>query len=166
MRRAWWVAVVWIAIAGCGRSGARARSGDLSFESLSDTAGLAQGAPILDAIEPYRLPNGLVRVRGRVQLPDGTRLQISIVRKADHVMVSRLQVLIAQQRFDSPPVLGERGPIPQGDYAFELRAEFNDVWQSPAVMAATRGGRDLRGPGMTRDRAGEPVFVLTRDGRL
>ena len=166
MRRAWVLAVAMVAAAGCGRSGKSDRSGNLSFESLSDTAGLAQGAPLLTTFEPYRLPNGLVRVRGTVDFPDGTRLQISIYRQQDHVMVARLQTLVEQRHFDSPPVLGERGPLPSGDYAFELLAHFNDTWQSPEVMVGSHRGLDLRGPGITRDRIGEAVFHLTRASRL
>ena len=160
------MAVAWFAVAGCGRSGQPAGSTELRFESLSDTANLSQGASLLKTFEPYRLPNGMVRVRGTVDLPDGTRLQVSIYRQPDHVMVARLQVLIAQRQFDSPPVLGEHGPLPAGDYSFELVAHFNDVWQSPGVMNAARRGLDLHGPGMTRDRIGEAVFLLTREAPL
>ena len=166
MRRAWVLAVAWLAVAGCGRSESRARSTELSFESLSDTAIVAQGAPLLTTFEPYRLPNGLVRVRGTLDVPDGTRLQVSIYRSQDHVMFARVQVLVEAHRFDSPPVLGEHGPLPRGPYTFDLLAHFNDTWQSAEVMAESRRGLDLRGPGMTRDRIGEAVFHLTRESRL
>jgi hypothetical protein len=166
MRRAWVLAVAWAAALGCGHSDRSGQSTELSFESLSDTASVSQGAPLLRAFEPYRLPNGLVRVRGKIDLPEGTRLQVSMYRQSDHVMLARLQVLIAQQQFDSSPVLGPHGPLPAGDYTFELLTYFNDVWQSPEVMTASDRGYALHGPGITRDRIGEPVFLLTKTGRL
>jgi len=166
MRRAWVLAVACLALAGCGRSAKPQRSGDLSFETVTDTAGLATGAPLLTTFEPYRLPNGLVRVRGTVDFPDGTRLQVSIYRKQDHVMVARMQMPVEQHRFDSPPVLGEHGPIPTGDYVFELLTYFNQTWQAPQVMIVGRRGLQLRGPGITRDRIGDAVFRLTREARL
>jgi len=166
MRRAWVLAVAWVAVAGCGRGAKPEHSGDLSFESVSDTAGLAQGASLLTTFEPYRLPNGLVRVRGTVDFPDGTRLQVSIYRKQDHVMVARMQMPVEQHRFDSPPVLGPHGPIPTGDYVFELLTFFNQTWQPAQVMVAGRRGLELRGPGMSRDRAGDAVFRLTREVTL
>lgn len=155
-----------VAVTGCGRSKNSAGSGDLSFESLSDTAGVTRGAPILTTFEPERLPNGLVRVHGLVDFPEGTRLQVSINRKQDHAMVARLQVLVNGGHFVSPPVMGERGTLPPGDYDFELLAYFNDAWQSPDVMNSSHRGLDLRGPGMTRDRIGDAVFHLHREGRL
>jgi hypothetical protein len=166
MRRAWVLAVAWMALAGCGRSAKPERSDALSFETLSDTIGLAQGAPLLTTFEPYRLPNGLVRVRGTVDFPDGTRLQVSIYRKQDHAMVARMQMPVELGHFDSPPVLGEHGPLPRGDYVFELLTYFNETWQPPQVMIAGRRGLQLRGPGITRDRIGDAVFHLTREGRL
>jgi hypothetical protein len=165
MRRAWVLAVAWLAVAGCGRA-EKAKRSEVSFETLSDTSGLAQGATLLTDFEPYRLPNGLVRVRGTVALPEGTRLQVSIYRKRDHAMVARLQTLVNQSRFDSPPVLGPRGPLPTDLYEFELLTFFSDTWQTPQVMAASGRGLDLRGPGISRDAAGHAMFRLAREARL
>jgi hypothetical protein len=81
-------------------------------------------------------------------------------------MAGRFQVLLANHRFDSPPILGERGPLPVDDYRFEVLAHFDSLWQSPDVMRATRNGLALRGPGVTRDRLGRAAFWLEREGRL
>jgi len=167
MRRAWVLAVALAAVAACGRAGERRNNTSLSFETLpADTAGLANGAPILTSFEPYRLANGLVRARGTARLPDGTRLEISILHEGDPSPVMRLQVPIEAGRFDSPPVLGEHGPIAEGDYMFDVLARFDDVSQPPQVLSATDEGRSLRGPGMGRDRAGVAVFHVVRRGRV
>ena len=165
MRRGWLFAATLLALAGCGRSESD-RSSSLEFERLSDTAGITRGAPILGAFEPYRMSSGAVRVRGTAELPDGTRLQISIYPRNGHEMVQGVQVTIADHRFDSPPVIGDRGPLPAGDYRFELHASFTETTQPPDVLRATDRGRTLRGPGITRDRLGRPMFVLTREVRL
>jgi len=166
MRRAWVLAVALAAVSACGRAGERHSTTSLSFETLSDTAGLERGTPLLVSFEPYRLSNGLVRVRGAANFPDGTRLQISIVRESDHVPVMRLQTPVEGGRFDSPPVMGERGPIAEGDYAFDVLARFDDDWQPPQVLIASDQGRALHGPGMGRDRLGVPVFHVMRRGRI
>jgi hypothetical protein len=166
MRRAWVLAVGLATVSACGRAGERHAAGSLSFETLSDTAGLERGAPLLVSFEPYRLSNGLVRARGEANFPDGTRLQISIVRVSDQAMVMRLQVPVQGGRFDSPPVMGEKGPIAEGDYAFDVLARFDEEWQPAQVMIATDQGRALHGPGMGRDRLGVPVFHVVRQGHV
>ena len=93
------LAVALAAACSCGRTGER-RTTSLSFETLSDTASMTSGAPILTSFEPYRLPNGLVRARGTARLPDGTRLQISMLRASDRAVVTRLQVPVEAGRFD------------------------------------------------------------------
>jgi hypothetical protein len=157
------VALLGIALVGCGRRSQQASS--LTFATLPDST-VARGAPILTTFEPYRMENGAVRVRGTADLPDGTRLQVSLYHKATHEMAGRFQVLLANHRFDSPPILGERGPLPVDDYRFEVLAHFDSLWQSPDVMRATRNGLALRGPGVTRDRLGRAAFWLEREGRL
>lgn len=166
MRRAWVLAVALAAVAACGRTGERQRATSLSFEMQTDTAGLSRGEPLLISFEPYRLPNGLVRVRGAANFPDGTRLEISITGAKDRKLVMRLQAPVQGGHFDSPPVLGEKGPIAEGDYAFDVLARFDDEWQPPQVMIASDRGRALHGPGMGRDRLGVPVFHVVRQGRL
>src|SRR5882672_2623567 len=118
MRRAWVLGVaVAIAIAGCGRSSSR-DSGPLQFEELPDTAKLSKGEPLLTRIEPYRA-GGVLKIRGRLEFPDGTRLQISIYRKGTQEMVTRLQTLVQDHRFDTPPIVTPTGPVPAGAYRFE-----------------------------------------------
>jgi hypothetical protein len=165
MRRGWLLAVALCALAGCGR-GEKDRPSSLGFEQLSDTAGITRGGPLLTAFEPYRMGNGAMRVRGKAEFPDGTRLQISIYRKSGHVMVQGVQVTIADRSFDSPPLIGERGPLPLDDYRFEVRAFFDENWQPGEVLRATDDGRTLRGPGITRDQRGRAAFLLEREARL
>jgi len=159
-----WVTLAAIALAGCG--GGSHRSSSLTFDTITDSTVLASGKSILTTFEPYRMANGAMRVRGTADFPDGTRLQISIYRKATNQMTGRLQVILEDRRFDSPPILGEKGPLPKDDYRFEVLTHFDDVWQPPAVLNQTHNGLDLRGPGITRDRLGGAAFRLTREARL
>lgn len=159
-----WVTLAAIALAGCG--GGSHQSSSLSFDTITDSTVLAGGKPILTTFEPYRMPSGAMRIRGTADLPDGARLQISIYRKATNEMSGRLQVILANRRFDSPPILGSTGPLPKDDYRFEVLAHFDDEWQPPAVLNGTNHGLDLRGPGIGRDRLGGAVFRLTREVNL
>ena len=151
-------------LAGCGRRAER--SAPLSFEDLADTAGLSNGTPILTAFEPYRLRGGAMRVRGRAGLPDGTRLQIKIVRAASGEAVQVVQVTVADGAFETAPFMTPEGPLPEDLYRFDLLAHFNPVWQPERVLRATDGGRSLRGPGITRGTAGQPAFFLHQEVRL
>jgi hypothetical protein len=165
MRRAQVLAltlVLALAAAGCGRDAGQDEP--LTFEELRDTTGLTRGRPLLRAFEPYRMPNGVLRVRGTADLPEGTRLQIS-VQRGDAVLY-RVHVHVRNHRFDSPPIIGERGPLPEDDYRFEVLAHFNDAWQTPEVLRATDDGRALRGPGITRGTHGEAAFLLIEEKRL
>jgi hypothetical protein len=165
MRLGWLFALGVVALTGCG-SGDKSRTSSLEFEQLADTAGLTRGEPLLTAFEPYRMSNGAMRVRGTVGFPDGTRLQVAIYRKPSRQMVQSVQVTIVKGAFDSPPVIGEQGPLPPGDYHFELRTFFDSSWQPAAVLHSTADGRTLHGPGITRDRLGRAAFLLERDVRL
>src|SRR5689334_7538334 len=100
MRRVGFLALLAIALVGCERRSRHESS--LTFDTLPDST-VARGAPILTTFEPYRMANGAVRVRGAVDLPDGTRLQVSLYHKATHEMAGRFQVIVANHRFDSPP---------------------------------------------------------------
>lgn len=153
------------ALAGCGPRDQH-RSSSLSFEELSDTAGLSRGASILTALEPYRLPGGSLRVRGSAGLPDGTRLQITIVRASTGETVRQIQVLVQDHAFESPPLMSDRGPFPPDLYRFDVLALFDATWQTAEVLAATDHGRRLRGPGMTRGNLGVSAFVLHQERRL
>ena len=150
--------------AGCGR---RTEPGTaLSFEELSDTTGLTHGAPLLTSFEPYRLGGGAMRVRGAARLPDGTRLQISVVRATTNERVYVVQVTLRGGTFETAPFMGPRGPFPEDLYRFDVLAHFNPAWQPEHVLRATDGGRALRGPGITRGTAGQPAFFLHEEVRL
>ena len=155
--------VVALALAGCGREKPRQ---PMTFEHLPDTTGLSSGVAILKSFEPSRMANGTVRVSGDVRLPDSTRLQIAIRAPGGGVSLAMAQAVVLGGRFDTPPMLGEHGPLPAGDYRFELLAHFNADWQPARVLRATANGHDLRGPGITRARNGDAALLLTRDGRL
>ena len=103
-RDPWWRAcalllsvILLVGPAGC--SHRRTRDTALSFEDLSDTTGLARGAPILTSFEPYRITGQALRVRGTASLPDGTRLQVSIVRVATDETLLIAQVTVEDKSF-------------------------------------------------------------------
>lgn len=148
--------------AGCG-GGEEKPPPALTFEQLSDTASLAQGKPLLDKIEPFREANGVLRVRGKVSFPDGVRIQISISDKTTKALLKRVQVVVDDHHFVTPPMMGENGPLPKGLYRFEYMALFNEAWQTPGVMRRTDNGRSLRGPGVSRDRIGGAAFYLVEE---
>ena len=161
------VAALCLALAGCGDS---RPSKELSFEQLDrtdeDTTGLSRGVPIVGQLEPYRVDQGGVRVRGRADLPDSTRLEISIYRRGSRDLLARCQVDVFDRAFDAPPVTGPEGALPIGEYTIEVLAHFSDTMQPASVLATTDGGRRLRGPGMTRGRFGIPAFQIVEDHRL
>ena len=149
--------------AGCGRRQAGHQPGTpltlRELDALRDTSGLSRGGPIVERFEPYRLANGLIRVRGELALPAGTVLQVAVYRPGERWPVTRTQFsTLGDGRFDSPPMLGAHGPLPPGDYRFELLGYFDAEWQPPAVLRATGDGRELRGPGITRDREGRAAL--------
>jgi len=152
-----------ISLASCGRE---KPASELSFEKLPDTTGLSRGADVLERFEPYRMANGAVRVTGRARLPDGTKLQIAIKQPDGVVSVAMAHVVVQGSQFDTPPLLGERGPLPKGHYRFEVLSHFNSDWQPPEVLRALEDGRSLRGPGVTRARNGAAALYLIREGTL
>lgn len=156
--------VLLVLLAGCG--GEPRRSSELSFERLGDTTGLSRGAPLLAGFEPYRMDNGALRVRGKLAFPDGTRLQVAVKRPGENVTVQMVQVNVEDGQFDSPPMLGERGPLPKERYTFELTALFTPEWQSPQVLRATDDGRALKGPGIGRTKQGVASFRLIEERTL
>ena len=149
---------------GCGHP--RGHDTALSFEELSDTTGLSRGAPVLTSFEPYRLTGGALRVRGTASLPDGTRLQVSIIRAATGETVLVAQVTVEQGSFETAPLMTRRGPVPTDLYRFDVLAHFNPAWQTEEVLRATHDGRSLRGPGITRGTSGQPAFFLREERRL
>ena len=170
MRRLFaWVLVV-VVLAGCGRR--ESQTPDTStltlheLDSLRDTTGLSRGAPLLAHMEPYRMTNGAIRVRGDLHLPAGTVVQVAVTRAGEHWPLTRIQFPLDGRHFDSPPILGPRGPLPPGTYRFELVTRFDSTWQTAEVLRATSAGRDLRGPGVTRDLEGHAAFSHVEERRL
>jgi len=150
-------------LAGCGREKPRE---ELTFERLPDTTGLSAGAAILERFETYRTPEGAVRVAGDLRLPDSTRLEVAIRAPGGGSAVAMAHVVVLDGKFDTPPMLGENGPLPVGEYRLEVLVHFDADWQPARVLRATANGRSLRGPGITRARNGDAALFLTREGRL
>jgi len=166
MRRAWILALTLLfAVAGCGQRHDEQASA-LHFEQQADTTNLSSGRPVLERVEPARTDNGVLRVRGDVALPDGVRLQISLYPHGTEDLVGRVQVVVQNHRFETPPMIGRDGPLPRGRYRVEYLALFNAAWQTPDVMRTTDDGKNLRGPGVTRDRVGGAAFYLVEERRL
>ena len=148
--------------AGCG--GQKQEAPPLTLEVLPDTAGLSQGGPIVDSLAVERLDGGALRVRGRVNLPDGTNLQVAIRRAGGGGSALAMTRVVANEgRFESPPMVGDMGPLPPGKYRFELLAHFTPDWQSADVLRSTDEGRTLRGPGITRSRQGNAAFFMVEE---
>jgi hypothetical protein len=168
-RRPRWLLLLALVLAGCGRHGPPPREHPITLhelDSLRDTTGLSRGAAILERMEPYRMSNGAIRVRGVLDLPPGTVVQIAVTRAGDRWPIARTQFALAGPRFDSPPMLGPRGTLPAGTYRFELLSMFDPEWQPAEVLRATQDGRALRGPGITRDLQGRAAFSHTEEHRL
>jgi hypothetical protein len=153
-----------LVFAGCGRK--TERTHDLTFEQLTDTTGLTRGAPILLALEPYRITGRAVRVRGSVDLPDGTRLQVAIIRVKTGEILMVAGASVERHEFETPPLMSPNGPFPEDLYRFEVSAQFNEAWQPGDVLRATQDGLSLHGPGMTRGAAGQVGFFLSQERRL
>lgn len=162
-------ALVALTVTGCGREKKEApRERVLTFEELvkeRDTTGLSQGGAIVRRFEPYRMENGAARVRGELGFPDGTVFHLAIFRPGEPRPFTRVQSEVVRGRFDTAPIVGAGGPLPKGTYHFELTVFF-DSSQPPEVMRKTGNGRDLRGPGVTRDRNGIPAFSYAEDRNL
>ncbi|MCC6649592.1 MAG: hypothetical protein IT348_00425 [Candidatus Eisenbacteria bacterium] len=150
-----------LVLSGCGRKEDKPQ--DLTFETLADTSGLAQGKPLLTDFEAIRHDNGLLRVRGKVAFPDGTRIQIAVKKIGELVSVAMVQVTVQGGEFDSPPMMGEAGPLPVDTWRFEITAQFTPEFQPGEVMLATNNGLALRGPGITRTRLGGATFFLAQE---
>ena len=156
-------AAIALSLAGCSREKPQQ---PLTFEHLPDTTGLSEGAAILKSFAPYRMANGAVRVSGEVRLPDSTKLQIAIRAPGGTVSLAMAQVVVVGGRFDTPPLLGDRGPLPVGDYRFEVLAHFDADWQPARVLREIATGDGLHGPGVTRARNGDAALFLAREARL
>ena len=157
-----------LAVAGCAKKESD-QAPPLGFEfdsTTTDTAKLAQGSPLLSGFEPYRATNGAIRARGRMELPDGARIQVSL-RRADGRELGREQVVLIARGFETPPFLDPGGhPFPPDVYQFEVSTQFNSVWQPPNVLRATRDGLALTGPGMRRGHLGEAIYRMTLEKKV
>jgi hypothetical protein len=153
------------ALSGCGREKATPEP-PVTFEKLPDTTGLSAGPAILESVSPYRMSNGAVRVTGAARLPDSTMLQIAIRAPGGGVSLAMAQVVVVGGRFDTPPLLGDRGPLPVGKYRVEVLSHFNADWQPARVLHAIANGAQLRGPGITRARNGDAALLLSQEARL
>jgi len=153
-----------LAPAGCGKA-KPAEHETIEFESMPDSATLTQGKSLLTSFEPYRASDGALRARGRLDLPDGTRLQLS-VKRGDGIELGRVQLNLLGGGFDTPPIF-DQGRVPPTDrYHFDLSVQFNRVWQPEQVLSATGNGLELRGPGMHRGNHGEAIFSTSLERRL
>ncbi len=152
-----------LTLAACGSEPPRE---ELTLERMPGTPGPAARAPVLETLEPYRMTNGAVRVKGRVRLPDGALLQIAVKEPGGTTSVAMAQVRVAGRAFDTPPLLGERGPLPRGSYRFEVLAHLTEEWQGAEVMRALAAGGPLEGPGITRARDGRAALYVVKEGAL
>jgi len=148
-------------LASCG--GNEPASQPLTFETLPDTLGLTEGAPIVDDFAVSRMDNGALRVEGAADLPDGTRLQIAIRPPGGGASLAMTHTLVEGRRFATAPLIGDRGALPRAEYRVEVLARFTPDWQTPEVLRATASGQSLRGPGVTRARDGAPSFYLSEE---
>jgi hypothetical protein len=164
MRRVLVLALAVVLAGSCGRK--ERRASELKFEELRDTSGLTSGGPLLRSVEASRMKDGMLRLHGRLDFPDGTRIQASVYRKDEKAMVARVQMEVSGGSFDSPPIAGPAGPLPSGEYRIEYLALFNPGWQPENVLESTDQGRRLHGPGITRDRTGGSAFFLVEERRL
>jgi len=133
---------------------------------LEDTTGISRGSPLLTEFDVFRDPTGAVRARGRIELPDGTRLQLSLYRPGSNEFLARTQFAVRDRQFESVPLSGGEGGLPEALYRVELVTYFDSAWQPREVMVATDNGRAVRGPGVVYGRNGIAAFIHTEDQRL
>ncbi|MEQ1834733.1 MAG: hypothetical protein ABL977_16935 [Candidatus Eisenbacteria bacterium] len=166
LRGSFLIAGALLALAGCSRRQESKTDAPLTFEKQPDTTGLSAGADVLVELVPYRMDNGAVRVRGRLRLPDSTMVRIAFKQPGGTVAVAMAQVFVIGGQFDTPPLLGDRGPLPKADYRIELLSHFDADWQPASVVRELGNGAALRGPGITRARNGDAALFLTRETHL
>lgn len=155
-----------LTLPGCG---SKPREPEVTFEALDggpDTSGLTAGDPLLVSLEPSRTGEGAVKVAGRVRLPEGTKLQLSVKVPGGQVAMAMAHAFVHDGGFETAPLMGEAGPLKQGRYRVELLVPFTPDWQTPEVLRATGDGMRLRGPGITRGRDGRAALFLTREVTL
>lgn len=155
------------ALAACGRTGGADKTEQaLTFERLPggiDTSGLTQGKPLIESFDLIRMGSGALRVTGRTRLPEGTRIQVSVHDKQGNAAVASTQVAVDHGTFNSPPFVGDLGPLPVAVYRVEILAHFTSEWQPANVLSETGGGRRLRGPGITRSKVDGAALYLVEE---
>jgi hypothetical protein len=153
-------------IAGCGSKPAEQGSA-LTFQRLDgeDTTGLSRGASLLRAFDVERDPAGALRARGKLDLPEGTRLELIVYPPQGAEVLARTQFALREGGFESPPIQGAGRPLSVGPYHFQLRGVFDPAMQPAEVMSATAQGRALRGPGVIHGRNGLIAFVHDQELR-
>lgn len=155
-------------IAGCG-SQPRENESTLTFERLdpkADTTGISRGDALLREFGVERDGAGAMRASGRMNLPDETVLEMYIYPAGGSAEVlGRTKFTLRDRRFESPPVFGPGGPLPEGNYHFQLLGRFDPEVQPAEVMAALGNGSQLRGPGIMRSRSGVVIFVHDQEAR-
>lgn len=149
--------------AGCG--GEKKEADPLTFEQLPDTAGLSSGPAVVDSFRVERMDGGALRVSGRARLPDGTKVQIAVRPEGGGSSLAMTHAIVTDDRFESPPLTGDMGPLPPDTYRFEVLAHFTPDWQTADVLRATGDGKALRGPGITRSRQGDAAFYLMQEAK-
>jgi hypothetical protein len=94
------------------------------------------------------------------------RIQVTVFAKGGSHALARGHAVTDGGAFETPPLMGGDGPLPVADYRIELLALFIANAQTAEVLRRTDDGRALRGPGMTRDRAGAAAYFVTDERRL
>ena len=152
------------ALTGCdGRGKSPASGSGLTFERLTDMAGLSSGAATVESFDAYRLPDRSLRVKARVRLPEGTRVQVAVKSGPGGAALVVVRAIVLRGEIVSPPMITSSGPLPVGGYEFEISAQFTAGWQSREILRATHDGRSLRGPEIVRTPSGGTMFWLVKE---
>ncbi len=153
-----------LVLAGCGARGdSSAGDSPLTFERLTGSPLFSNDGPVLDRLDAFRMSDGALRVKAVARLPEGTRTQVAIKSGPDHAALVSVNALVRHGEILSPPMMTETGPLPAGQYQFEISAQFAAGWQSPQVLRATDHGKRLKGPGTLRTRGGGTMVLLAEE---
>ena len=151
-------------LAGCdGRGKPSAGDSGLTFERLTDMTGLSNRAATVESFDAYRLPDSSLRVKARVRLPEGTRVQVAVKSGPGGAALAVVRAMIMRGEIVSPPMIAESGPLPVGRYQFEISAQFTAGWQSREILRVTHDGKSLRGPEIVRTPNGGTMFWLVQE---
>jgi hypothetical protein len=152
------------ALAGCDGRGKPAGGGSgLTFERLTGLAGLTSGGASVESFDAFRLPDRSLRVKARVRLPEGTRVQVAVKSGPAGAALVVVRAMVMRGEIVSPPMATSSGPLPVGPYQFEISAQFMAGWQSREILRATHDGKSLRGPEIVRTPGGGTMFWLVKE---